>query len=158
MSDEIIDADVVEESPDLQAAFDQTEEDKITQLPPPAEGTQVENGPAVQAITTEAAFVVYMLPDGRWVANSEAINTPIAVARQANFADMVAAAAVITKDIYVTETAQATVLHQRQAAVQLSQQMQAQKMFEEVQGAGMGVAGADLSKLVAQNRQQRRNR
>lgn len=128
--------------------------EEMGDVPPPSEAE------AGQVITTECAFMVYMLPDGHWTANSKVINTPMAVGREASFVDMYNAAATIQKDITVMETAQQTVQKQQEFAAAMAQQMQQQAILRNMEANGVEGAtkgGLDLSNLTGPNRQQRRH-
>lgn len=69
------------------------------------------------------AFVVTLEEDGTWLINTD-FATPIVVTRQVAGDDLVAAAAVMTKDVYAREGAVHTQIAMMQAAQQQMSAMQ----------------------------------
>lgn len=69
------------------------------------------------------AFVVTLEEDGTWLINTD-FGEPIVVTRQVAGDDLVAAAAVMTKDVYAREGAVHTQMAMMQAAQQQMQAMQ----------------------------------
>lgn len=95
-----------------------------------------------EVLQTEAAFLCFVDPSGHWVADDAAVNRPVAVARNATFADFHNACTTIIKDVVVQETAVKTVQLQQQMAVQMAEQMQTRRIAEQVGGpVGAGLAG-----------------
>jgi len=89
-----------------------------------------------EPIMTEAAFLVYLDPQGHWVAD-ENINRPVTMQRRPTLNDFFLAGATIQKDVAAAETATRVVMTQQQLAKEMAKQMEAQKMMQ----------GLDLSKL-----------
>lgn len=91
-------------------------------------------------LTTEAAFIVYLDPQGHWVADGN-IDRPVQTARAVNVSDFFHACATIQKDVTVADTTRQLIIAQQQIAQQMQQQMQEQKIAQNIAG------GIDLSKL-----------
>jgi hypothetical protein len=78
----------------------------------------------VSAKEVITAFLVILETDGTWTVHGD-MNQELSIRRQITGDDLVAASAVLQKDVYITETAIRTQAAMMQAAQQQMQQMQA---------------------------------
>jgi hypothetical protein len=142
------------------AGLDPKETDTEATVPPVNDVPDQRPEEAMEVLTTECAFLVYINRDGHWVADSKALGVPVASGREATFGDFYAACAVIQHDVTIAEQAGATVAAQQQVAAAMQQQMQQQAVAQQLAREGKMPGGAsgipDLSKLAG-NRQQRRH-
>ena len=95
----------------------------------------------VEPITTECAFLVYLDETGHWMADST-VERGVNSARVANVNDFLHAAAVINKDIVVSDTVARFMAVQQQMAQAMMQRQQASAAVpQDLRGA------VDLSTL-----------
>jgi len=108
--------------------------------PTPDSGEQTEPQPG-EALQTEAAFVVFKLPDGRWVANTEILGKPIMVGREATMLDMRHAAHDIIDDILIQQSAEQNMMLQRMAVEGIRRSQEYARIAEQMKITGPGMPG-----------------
>lgn len=106
---------------------------------------QTPQQPTEQPLVTPCAFMVYLHQDGRWVADSTALNRPVVTTREATMVDFGHAVADIERDISVSSAAKTTVTLFQQSLMQAAEAAQSQRIAEATGTVPGG--GVDLSKL-----------
>ena len=102
------------------------------------------------SLITEAAFLVYLDPNGHWTADSEKVNIPVSAARPAHLGDIRHAVAEIDQDLLAIaiaqRTAPAVLQMQQQMMMQAQKQMEAQRIAAGLAGGAPGAV--DMNELT----------